>query len=203
MMNTPAGGPLFGLDPDRDLIQRFHEGDASAFENLFQKYKSLVVNLAFRFVRQGDVAEDIAQDVFLKVYEKKYRVERRAKFSTWLYRVTVNASLDLQRRKKFSGRSLEEEIEDARGRKTSLADQLMDRGSLSPAQTAVQEEIQFLVQREIEQLPEKLRTPILLYQFQEMSYQEIASILGLSGKAVERRLYHAKEKLRKRLTAIL
>ena len=89
-------------DPDWILIEKYYKGDLSAFHEIFSKYKAVVINFAFRIVRQRELAEDIAQDVFIKVYEKKARPDDKAKFSTWLYRVTANASLDHVRKKSFS-----------------------------------------------------------------------------------------------------
>lgn len=190
-------------DPDWTSIRKFQNGDASAFNLIFDKHKRLVFNLAFRFVRHRELAEDIAQDIFLKLYERKYRVEMRAKFSTWLYKVTVNASLDALRKRRFFGRSLNAAVEDAEGRQSLLMDKVAEDERSIPDQLALREEIQTLVQREIDKLPEKFRAPILLYQFQEMAYREIAEILNISEKAVERRIYHAKERLRKKLAPFL
>ncbi len=190
-------------DQDWIWIQRFHEGKKSAFEQIFSKYKPLVVNLAFRFVRNKETAEDIAQEVFVRVYEKKFRLDPKAKFSTWLYRVTVNASLDILRKKRFLGGSLDENISFREGGKKTTLESLAEPKSLSLKTDLAQEELKVLVQKEINQLPEKFKIPILLYQFQEMPYREIAKILGITEKAVERRLWHAKELLKKKLANFL
>lgn len=190
-------------DEDWLWIEKFQGGDPSGFNEIFNKYKSRVVNLSYRFVRNQEAAEDIAQEVFLKVYEKKVHHDAKAKFSTWLYRVTVNASLDFIRKKKFVGRSLDEETQTPKGRKETLLERLIDPRSSSLTDTLEKEELKAIVQKEISQLPEKLRLPILLYQFEEMPYREIAKILGLSQKAVERRIYHAKERLKSKFSKYL
>ncbi len=190
-------------DEDWSRIERIRQGDRSAFDGLFRKHLGAVVNLAYRFLRDRQTAEDVAQDVFLKVYEGKARVLPQAKFTTWLYRVTVNASIDAVRRRKRSPRSLDEQVPDEEGESRSLLDRVPDRRATSPGEAADQEELRALVDRHIQRLPEKFRAPLVLHQFQELPYAEIAAILGVSEKAVERRLFHAREILRKRLAGYL
>ena len=185
------------MDPDWGLIEKFFQGDRGAFESLFHRHKEGLIRLSFRFVKQRQAAEDIAQEVFIKVYEKKVKIDTRSKFSTWLYRVTVNASLDWVRRRKFLAFSLDRASEDAEHGGDKLPEGLADPKSSSLRETLDTQELRKKVQDAIDQLPEKLKTPLLLYQFEQFSYQEIARILGLSEKAVERRLYHAREALRK------
>ena len=191
------------MDDDWIKIGAFLNGELAAFEFIFNKYKSRVINLAYGFLRDRASAEDTVQNVFLKIYQKKAKPDSRAKFSTWLYRVTVNASLDVLRSRKFTPVSMDRESSFADGGEGTLKERLPDSKSSSPSQTAEREDLAVLVRREIDRLPEKFRAPLLLYQFEDMSYREIASILGLSGKAVERRLYHAREILRDRLAACL
>ena len=160
------------------------------------------MNIAWRFVRRKEIAEDIAQNVFIKIYEKKAKLNPKAKFTTWLYRVTVNASLDYLRSKASRLVSLDEASNFNEGSETRL-ERIKDPGVLSSSEILGDAEVHELVRREVDALPEKLRSCVLLYQFEEMTYQEIAVILGVSAKAVERRLYHAKEILREKLAACL
>ena len=187
-------------DPDWVLMNRFNEGDLSAFHELFNKHKRNIINLSYRFVQNKEAAEDIAQDVFIKIYEKKFHFDSSAKFSTWLYKVTVNTSIDRTRKKSFFDRSLDKAETDQEGEGQTLLETLSDSSAISPADTVASEEIKNLVQMEIQKLPEKLKTPILLHQFENLSYEEIARILGITTKAVERKIYHAKEVLHKKLS---
>lgn len=191
------------MDPDWLALERFKEGDASAFDLIFQKYKEVTVNLAYHFVRQRETAQDIAQDIFIKIYEKRVKADPQAKFSTWLYRVTVNASIDYIRRARFFGRSLDEKISPGKEGGQTLLEGTPDPRSSLAGEEAQKEELRLLVRQEIERLPEKLRFPILLYQFEDLPYKEIAHILNITEKAVERRIYHAKETLRKKLSGYL
>lgn len=191
------------VEQDWLWVQQFRHGEKSAFQALFTKYKPLLINLAFRFVKEKEAAEDIAQDIFIKIYEKRIPFSPKAKFSTWIYRITVNAALDFLRKKKFYGHSLDKEISIREGEKKTFLETLEDSRSSSTLEALEKEELRKLIQREIDKLPEKLRTPLLLYQFQNMPYREISAILGVTEKAVERRLSHAKELLRKKVLKFL
>ena len=197
-MRVPAA------DEDWQWIERFLGGDREAFDLIFRKYKGLVLNLAFRFLGQREAAEDVAQDVFIKIYEKKVKVSRGAKFSTWLYRVTVNAALDAARKRKFLKFSLDERKETQGDSKETFAEALADpHPGPTPGEALADTEMKTILRREIDRLPEKLKAPILLYQFENTPYEEIAAILGISTKAVERRLYHAKSILREKLSKLI
>ena len=190
-------------DPDWAWIGKFYEGDEEAFNALFRKHQTRALNLAFRFTRDRQSAEDVVQEVFIKVYERKVNADPSAKFSTWLYRVVVNASLDLVRRKKtLFFRSFDEERRSGESESVqTLAETIADPAALRPGEALVEREAQEALRQEIDRLPDKYRAPILLYQFEEMPYRDIARILGISEKAVERRLSHAKEHLKKKLQA--
>lgn len=162
-----------------------------------------MVNLSYRFVQSREAAEDIAQDVFIKIYEKRLKFDPKAKFTTWLYRVTVNASLDFIRKNKFVARSVDAEIKDPSGEKTDFLEKVGDPNSPSPRDAVQQKDLHALLRAEIDALPEELRTPIRLYQFENLPYEEIARILKTTTKTVERRLYHAKQRLRDKLSNYL
>lgn len=169
----------------------------SGFHELFDKHKRNVINLAYQFVHSREAAEDIAQEVFIKIYEKRVAFDPKAKFTTWLYRVTVNAALDdLRRRKKFTF-SLDAPRNE-KGQGTFL--ERLAGDERSPEAAAADEEVRRLVRGEITKLPEKLRLPLILYQFEDLPYADIAKIIGISEKAVERRLYRAREKLKEALS---
>ena len=160
------------------------------------------MNLSYRFVRSQETAEDIAQDVFIKVYEKRLKVDQRVKFTTWLYRVTVNASLDFIRKNKFIVRPVDTEVE-GESRKEDFFERVGDPNPALPSETVQQKELHALLRTQIDALPEELKLPILLYQFENLPYEEIARILSITPKAVERRLYHAKQRLRDKFSKYL
>ncbi len=182
---------------DWDFVTRYLEGDPGAFEILFQKYKKRAYELAFHILGERAAAEDIAQEVFIKIYQKRLKPSTTAKFTTWLYRVTVNAALDVVRRRQiFFWQSLDKPLESEAGQKHFP--EVVDKQP-SPGESSAEKEQSEILHREIRRLPERYRLPILLYQFENLSYAEIAQILGITPKAVERRLYHARERLRETL----
>lgn len=190
-------------DEDWLLINDFLQGKESAFGCIFEKYKRKVINLAFRFLKEVQSAEDIAQEVFIRIYEKKIRYDPRAKFTTLLYRITVNASLDLIRRRKFFPISLDQKIQTHSGNEQTFIESLSSLKVSSSSETLERDELKMRLQEEIHRLPENLSSPLLLYQFEELPYGDIAQVLGITTKAVERRIYRAKGELRKKLAKYL
>ncbi|MBI4397875.1 MAG: RNA polymerase sigma factor [Candidatus Omnitrophica bacterium] len=189
------------LDPDWLLVEQIKQGDNAAFNTIFEKHKRRVINLAYRFTKSRETSEDIAQDVFVKVYEGKLSAQANAKFSTWLYRVTVNAAIDSTRRRKFQMLSLHQpRVNPKTGEEAEcMIDSIRDPKALLGSDVVCEAEIVEIMRREIDGLGEPLRFPLLLFQFENLSYREIGTILGISEKAVERRLHRAKEVLRRKL----
>ena len=184
------------LSDEEGLINKASKGDAAAFEALVTKYDKGVYNLAFRLVSDRDDAMDIAQEVFLKAYQALPRFRGDSRFSTWIYRVCVNASLDhLRRKQKMASYSLDEplsfkespvtrEIEDESG---SVEDSVETK-SLGQAVLAV-----------LRDLEPQHRVIILLSDVKGYSYQEIADILGLCMGTVKSRLHRSRNMVRKLL----
>ena len=192
-----------GAEDDWSLYAKFEKGDDAAFRQLFDRYKNRILNLSYRFVQNAEVAEDIAQEVLIKIYEKKARFRPNAKFSTWVYRVTANASLDYLRKRKFFGFSLDQTRTADEDDTTPAPEAIGDKSHRSPSEELERKELKIAVANALQNLPEHLKVPVILFQFEENSYQEIADILQISVKAVERRLYHAKEILREALSGRL
>lgn len=187
---------MLALSDEEGLINKASKGDAAAFEALVTKYEKGVYNLAFRLVSDRDDAMDIAQEVFLKAYQALPRFRGDSRFSTWIYRVCVNASLDhLRRKQKMASYSLDEplsfkespvtrEIEDESG---SVEDSVETK-SLGQAVLAV-----------LRDLEPQHRVIILLSDVKGYSYQEIADILGLCMGTVKSRLHRSRNMVRKLL----
>lgn len=188
------------IEDDWALYAKFEKGDLPAFHQLFNRYKNKILNISHRFVQNKETAEDIAQEVLIKIYEKKVGFRANTKFSTWVYRVTVNASLDILRKRKFFGFSLNKPKAGSEDDSLSMSELVGDDKSPSVSESLGNKEMEAAVTEGIRNLPEKLRVVITLFGFEEKSYQEISEILGISAKAVERRIYRAKEILRDKLS---
>jgi len=172
---------ILQLDDDFSLIQKFIEGDESTFKTLVQRHKDKIRNIIYLMLSSSDSVDDIAQDVLITVYKnlKSFRFE--SQFSTWLYRITVNKCKDHLRRVKI--RSIFISI---------------DNEEEHPSYThpAENKDVSEIVRKAIAQLPEKLRTPLLLKDIEGLSYQEIAETVNCEIGTVKSRIFRAREGLR-------
>jgi RNA polymerase sigma-70 factor (ECF subfamily) len=190
------------LEPDARLMLRVKDGDSAAFEELVEKYKQPVINLLYRTLHDATEAEDLAQNVFVQVYKSagRYRVE--AKFTTWLFTIARNLCLnEIRRRSRHPAESLEARLESQD--ETSPARQFEDRRIASAPDQLLQEELVAKVEDALASLPENQRTAILLFKEKEMSYEEIAEILGCSLSATKSLIHRGRETLKQKLKPYL
>ncbi len=168
-------------------------------------HAAAVINLAFRFLGSQADAEDVAQEVFLRLYQHPPLGTPVAKLSTWLYRVTVNRSLDHLRKRRSTAQtiSLEAPVSSEEPEGLTLAEKLPDPSGLASAERIARAEVHIMARRAVAALPFSLKAPLLLSSFEELSHEEIGRILHVSPKAVERRLSRAREILQQRLQPYL
>jgi RNA polymerase sigma-70 factor (ECF subfamily) len=171
-----------------------------------EHYSRPVVNLAYRFLDNRADAEEVAQEVFLRLYQHPPKIPQGASLLTWLYRVTVHRCIDLIRqRRKYRTVPLDTspsaECEEPADRKPFSQTPLTSAGSVREEVMALERAA--LVRQAVAQLPDPLRIPLVLSTFKELSHLEIAKILGISEKAVERRLARARRILKARLEPYL
>ncbi len=175
---------------ERELISKSKQGDRPAFRQLVEKYQDSVINMSYRFLRNKEEAEEAAQEVFLKVYLSRNTYQHQTKFSTWLFKIAVNYCLNkLRDRKKFPFSRLEED--------------LPAPAEFQPDKLLEQENLNRAIRKAIDSLPDQQRTVILLNQFEEFSYQEMARMLDCSLSAIESRLFRAKENLKRILAPFI
>jgi RNA polymerase sigma-70 factor, ECF subfamily len=189
------------LDVDAALMLRVKQGDNSAFGELVDKYKQPVMNLAYRMLRDITEAEDLAQNVFLQVHKSASRYEVSAKFSTWLFTITRNLSLnEIRRRSRHPTDPLEPgypEHEDHPSR------QFEDRKTLSPPANLLHGELEQKIEQALAELPENQRTAILLCRQDELSYEDIAEVLKCSISATKSLIHRGRETLKQKLKPYL
>ncbi len=169
------------VDKDFVLIKSFQNGDKDAFTELVMRHKDKIRNLIYLTLGDVDYIDDISQDVFISAFHKLDNFRFESKFTTWLYRVTINKCRDYLRKKRIRHifLPLQEEIHNPAIR---MKPENMD--------------IPKIVRRAIERLPEKLKEPLILRDIQGLSYKEIAEKLDTEVGTVKSRIFRARESLK-------
>lgn len=189
------------LDPDAALMLRVKQGDWTAFTELVDKYKQPVLNLAFRMLRDATEAEDLAQVVFIQIYKSAHRYEVASKFSTWMFTIARNLCLnEIRRRTRHPTASLEgqqAEQDDQPGR------QFEDVRTCSPPENLLHGELEQKVEQALAELPENQRTAVVLCRGEELSYEDIAKVLGCSVSATKSLIHRGRETLKRKLKPYL
>lgn len=177
---------------DSELITLILQGDRDSFRILVERYQQMVFRTCMGFLHNREEAEDLAQDVFIRAYQSLSRFRGESAFSTWLYRIAVNASLNRIRRSslKITFETLENTVISAPA--TSEDD---------PEKILISREQSVWLRRAVNSLPENQRTAIILSKYEDLSQKEIAEIMMTSEGAVESLLFRAKRNLRKRLSS--
>ena len=182
---------------ERSLIEGIARGDRAAFREFVEQYKKKVYFLALDMVGNAVDAEDISQEVFLKVFRSFATFRKGAKLSSWLYRVTYNASIDHIRRKKFVPEPVGDEVLESRSRDDNAG--LPYGGAVDPALAAESSQLQARIARALEKVSPQEKAVFLLRHYDDLMLKDIASSLGLSIGSVKSYLFRAVRKLQKEL----
>jgi RNA polymerase sigma-70 factor (ECF subfamily) len=197
-------GPEIGLPgrtpedaEDIRLMGLAATGDDRAFEQLVERHQRLVIGTVGRMLGTGSDAEDIAQQVFVRVWKNAKRYEPRAKFTTWLLKITRNLVFnELRRRSRHPQVPLQSDSEDEER-------PLKDDQAIAPDASLLDQELQDAVDAAIANLPETQRMAVILRRYDELSYEEIAETLDQSVSAVKSLLFRARTELRENLKRYL
>jgi len=184
------------LDNDIELVEDARKGDMAAFKKLVLKHKNNVYALAHNLTRCREDAEDVSQEVFIKVYRSLDRFKGESRFSTWLYRITLNTCLSLRSTKSYSAERTNANMDEIAENNPDL---------LSTAQSDPEEKItSVFIQAHIEQALQKLsqqeRIVFTMRNSNDMSFNEIVEILQLQPGTVRSLHFRALRKLRKSLS---
>lgn len=189
------------MDPDAALMLRVKQGDMGAFAELVDKYKQPVMNVVFRMLRDATEAEDVAQNVFIQVHRSAERYRASSKFSTWLFTIARNLCLnEIRRRSRHPADSMDvphPEQEDAPWH------QFEDKATFSAPEQMLHSELEEKIGEALAELPENQRTAILLCRQSELSYEEIAKIIGCSLSATKSLIHRGREVLKDKLKPYL
>jgi RNA polymerase sigma-70 factor (ECF subfamily) len=183
---------------DKSDMARLVNGHDAALNDLMDRHAAALFNYLLRQLANEEDAEDLAQETFARVYQSRASYKPANRFSTWLYTIATNLVRDRFRwRKRHPAVSLDAAEENAPG----LAEKFSDSPH-APSDTIVAKERAAEIRQAVQALPEELRTALILFQYEDQSHAQIASILSCSPKAVEMRLYHARNQLKKSLSHI-
>lgn len=176
------------IEEDDDLVEAARNGDEAAFAALVERYSGRLWTLVAGMVRDRLAAEDVLQEVFFKVHRKLPTFEGKSRFYTWLYRVAFNTATDhLKKRRLDRSQSVEDlgsfELE----------------GAPAPDEELRDGELRRRLAEAISELPPRYRDILVLREYEECSYEDIAAILGCSKGTVESRLFRARARLRDKL----
>lgn len=177
---------IFNLKDDFSLIKAFNEGEETAFNDLVNRHKEKVRNLIYLNLGSTSSIDDISQEVFLAVYRKLKQFRFQSQFTTWLYTITINKIRDHIRKQKimsvFSAFSSDD------------TENVVEPGSFKE-----NFDVNEMVRDAVAKLPRKLKEPLILRDFEGMSYQEISDATGIETGTVKSRIFRARESLKKML----
>lgn len=174
---------------DEDLMRRCREGDMSAFELIVLRYKDAIFNSVYHLMADYHRAQDISQETFLRVLENVDRYKSRNCFKTWLYRIAVNLCKNELRDR---GRQKMVSLDDPE----LNMENLMEDSYTPPDRASEEAEMRQLVKNAIQSLPEDQRVALVLREYQDLSYEEIAVALNCSLGAVKSKIHRGRQNVR-------
>lgn len=194
-MCTEADELCVGME-EENLVRLSQEGDEQAFASLVKRYETKVFRLAYSFLRNREVSDDLAQEVFIKAYFGLPRFKFKSEFGTWLYRIAINQIKDYLRKEKRKMKEISLEAI----KETPF---VQNEESLRKEKERVEDRQRDLVLNCLRTLPQKYQIILTLRDMQGFSYEEISRILKISIGTVDSRLYRARQMLRKKLAPFL
>ncbi|HEX2933872.1 MAG TPA: RNA polymerase sigma factor [Bacteroidales bacterium] len=179
---------------DESIINKILQGDRDIYRELVEKYQPMVFRACMGFIHQKEEAEDLTQEVFIQAYQALPSFKGNASFSTWIYRIAINASLNKVR--KTSKSSLLQRFESFLGGEKSKTFEFPIPENENPETILIMDEHRAWVQKALDSLPENQRTAIILSKYDDLSQKEIAAIMNTTEGAVEALIQRAKTNLR-------
>jgi len=192
-------GGVSEANVDQLLVERVQKGDKRAFDLLIQKYQHRIVSLVSRYVSDPSEAQDVAQEAFIKAYRAIKRFRGDSAFYTWLYRIAINTAKNWIVAK--NRRPPSSDIDAVDAEQYGISDRL--RETSTPENELLREEIERTVFATIANLPEDLRTAIMLREMDGMSYEEIATTMECPIGTVRSRIFRAREAIDEKLKPLL
>ena len=176
---------------DETLVRDAQAGDMKAFEELVARHRDKIYARAFSMMRNEDEALDVSQEAWVKGWQRLKQFQGEASFATWMTRIAINLCLDaIRRRKRRQAESIEEMAEDAGG-----VERLMPVLTVNPTEGLERAELRERIDQAMAQLSHDHRTVLVLHEFEQMAYREIAQSMGCSIGTVMSRLFYARRRL--------
>ncbi|MDD4363536.1 MAG: sigma-70 family RNA polymerase sigma factor [Atribacterota bacterium] len=188
------------LQDDLKIIELCLLGNTQQFSNIIEKYKGMVYNLAYRMCGNYHDSEDITQETFVKTFQALSHFNPAFRFSTWLYQIALNVTKDRLKKKKLDSVSLDNNFADGRELQNELTS--FQNNKNNPENYLDSVEKKEMLQQAMLSLPVQYREIIILRHLQDLSYQELATILKVSPDTARVRLFRAREQLKKILKNI-
>lgn len=176
------------MEKERSLLEQAASGDSQAFAQLFLTYKTLVYRVVYRLLRIQEDVDDAVQQTFIEVFKSLHGYEGNSKFTTWLYRIAVNVSIQfLRKRRNDTISDMDPEILPSERSKDYIEHQ----------------ELRKQIETVLDTLPLKKRIVVILHDVEERTMEEIAVILNIPIGTVKSRLFHGRDEMRKKLQKVL
>ncbi len=182
-------------DNETVLIEQALQGSQKAYEILSERHRQAVYHIIYKIVRDKETAHDLVQDTFMKAFSSLASYRSEFRFSTWLYKIAANCSIDYLRKKKINAMSLDQPLETKDG---TVGIEVPDY-SYHPGYELERKEQRFSIEEAIQSLPEKYREVIIYRHKDDKSYEEIADLLDIPVGTVKARIFRARELLKKKL----
>jgi RNA polymerase sigma-70 factor (ECF subfamily) len=186
-------------DNEQELIAQALNGSQKAYTLLTERHRASVYHIVYKIVRDAETANDLVQETFMKAFASLASYRSDYRFSTWLYKIAANCSIDHLRKRRIQALSLERHLdENSDQAKIEVPDY-----SYHPERDLERKEQRFSIEEAIESLPPKYREVIIYRHKDDKSYEEIADLLNMPIGTVKARIFRARELLKKKLKSTL
>ena len=184
---------------DRDLIEKYLSGNVEAFNTLVWRWQKIIFNFAWRDLGSREEAHDVTQQVFIRVYRNLHKLKDRERFSTWIYQIAANLCRDvIKQRRRRQVLSLENMQEAGSAElATNAAFTLTPESEQHPDRIVSRNQLRDLLEKALQEIPEEQRVVVVMKEYQNLKFTEIAEVLGAPVNTVKSRLYYGLNALKK------
>jgi len=188
----------FQEETDQQLVERVQRGDKRAYDLLVLKYQHRIVSLVSRYMRDQSEVLDVTQEAFIKAYRALPGFRGDSAFYTWLYRIAINTAKNylVSRSRRPPDSDIDVDQGDYQGESLALSD------IESPENRLEADQLEAVVYKAIDDLPEELKIAVTLREFDGLSYEEIAGVMDCPVGTVRSRIFRAREAIEKKIAAL-